>query len=78
MEIKQEVRLTPDQVAEAIWEMDTSEQADMLNKLIELSDGSHKLMMQFLGVRQESETRDDRSLEAFQIMFSSAYKYMST
>lgn len=71
------VSLTPKDVAALIWSMPSDEQADMLEALIDESEGSHGLMMQFLAVREECEKREDgEALECFQTMFASAYKYM--
>ncbi len=39
------ITLTPKQVAEALWSMDSIGQAEMLHELYQLSDGSHLLMM---------------------------------
>jgi hypothetical protein len=75
------ITLTPAQVAEAIWSMNSEAQAEMFHELYQLSEGSHYLMMQFMGTRDkcvERKQRDsaDESLDAFQAMFSSAYKWI--
>lgn len=73
----EKVELSPKEVAEAIWSMGSDEQADMLEELIKVAGGSHTLMMQFLGVREDCEKRESgEALECFQTMFASAYKYM--
>lgn len=76
MEIKTDVKLTPKQVAEAIWSMGSDEQAEMFNELYNQAGSEHKIMMQFMFTRDECESRNDNSLGVFQSMFSSAFKYM--
>lgn len=76
MKLLSEVKLTPEQIAEGLWELDADEQADMLNHLFNIAGGSHPLTMQFLYCREACEKRQDRSLEAFQYMFASAFKHM--
>lgn len=76
MELKADVKLTPEQVAEAIWNLNGDEQAEMFNHLYNIAGGSYLLMMQFMYVRDACKERKDNSLDAFQYMFSSAYKYM--
>lgn len=74
-----DVELTPEQVAEAIWNLDDSEQAQMFAHLYDTA-GEYHLMMQFLNTRdrceQMAQKGDRRALDAFQCMFSSGYKYM--
>lgn len=79
MELKANVKLTPEQVADAIWSMYSDEQAKMFAELLKHAGSEHQLMMQFLAVRDECKlldlTGDSTALDAFQSMFSSAYKY---
>jgi len=75
-----EIKLTPKELAEQFWNMGSDEQAEVFSYMYKEA-GSHKLMMQFLGVRDECEKMkkhgDDSALNGFQYMFASAFKYMS-
>ncbi len=80
-QIETNVKLTPEQVAELIWSMFDDEQAEMFHHLFKLAGDGHGVMMQFMYTRDKCEERqrrnpDDKALECFQYMFSSAYKYM--
>ena len=46
-----EVQLTPKQVAEAIYQMDSEKQAEMFEHLHDCYEGDHYLMTQFLCTR---------------------------
>lgn len=74
------ITLTPKEVAQQIWSMWGDEQVDMFAELLNLAGSEHDLMMQFLHVRdrceEEAKKGKPESLAAFQVMFSSAYKYM--
>lgn len=74
MKLSAEIKLTPKQVAEALWNMGSDEQAEMLKHLYDMA-GNHKLMMQAMAVRDDCIARGDESLEAFQTLFASAFKY---
>lgn len=74
MEISTQVKLTPKQVAEAMWGMGSDEQAEMLKHLYDMA-GSHRLMMQAMAVRDDCIARGDESLEAFQTLFAGAFKF---
>jgi hypothetical protein len=74
-----EVSLTPKQVAEAIFELNSEDQAEMFEHLHEYYEGDHYLMMQFMCTRESCMERGGiygKAMSAFQTMFSSAYKYM--
>ena len=74
-----EVTLSPKQVAEAIYQLNSEEQAEMFEHLHDYYGSDHYLMMQFLYARDDCITRGGihgKALSAFQSMFSSAYKYM--
>jgi hypothetical protein len=75
MEISAEIKLTPKQVADALWNMGSDEQAEMLKHLYDIAGGNHKLMMQGMGLRDDCIARGDESLEAFHTLFASAFKY---
>ncbi|MBL4891434.1 MAG: hypothetical protein JKX91_06365 [Rhizobiaceae bacterium] len=72
-----EVKPTPKEMAELLWNMCSDEQAEMFKHLFDAAGSEHKLMMQFMYVRDDCEERNDESLGAFQAMFSSCYKYMT-
>tara|TARA_R110000822_G_scaffold15369_5_gene52963 strand:- start:700 stop:945 length:246 start_codon:yes stop_codon:yes gene_type:complete len=67
---------TPKEIAQLIWQMYSDEQAEMFHHLLEEAGSEYHLMMQFMCTRDHCEERDDNALAAFQVMFSSAYKYM--
>ena len=71
-----EVKPTPKEMAELIWDMCSDEQAEMFKHLHDIAEGEHNLMMQFMCTRDHCEMRKDESLGAFQAMFSSAFKYL--
>ncbi|MCP4254889.1 MAG: hypothetical protein GY775_16085 [Candidatus Scalindua sp.] len=75
--VKVEVKHTPKEMAELLWQMYSDDQAEMFKHLYDLAGGEHHLMMQFMCTRDHCEKRGDESLAAFQALFSSAYKYMS-
>jgi hypothetical protein len=76
MKAQIEVTPTPREMAEMLWSMYSTEQAEMFGHLLELAGSEHELMMQFMCTRDHCEERNDKSLGAFQAMFSSAFKYM--
>ena len=71
------IKLDVNDVAEAVWNMNSDEQAELLSRLYELSEGSHRLVLQGLSVRESCEKKNDDSLEAFQYLFASAFKYLT-
>jgi len=75
METTIEIKPTPKQTAEIIWNMYSDEQAEMFKHLFDIAGSEHNLMMQFMTTRDDCEERNDESLVAFQAMFSSAFKY---
>jgi len=77
MEKNIEVQLTPKELAQEVWNLGSDEHAEMLEEIFKLSDGSHRLMLQGLAVRDDCEKRSHAALEAFQYLFASAFKYMS-
>lgn len=77
MEYKTSIKVepTPREMAELLWRMYDTDQAEMLQHLYEIAGSEHDLMMQFLAVRKKCEERNDNSLAAFQALFSSAFVY---
>jgi hypothetical protein len=76
-----EANITIKQVASLVWSLGSDEQAEFFEELMREAGTEHKLMMQFLYVRDECERlkkEEDRPLamDCFQSMFASAYKYM--
>jgi len=81
METTITVKPTPKEMAELLWAMFDDEQAEMFAHLYDAAESEHKLMMQFMSVREECVKRktkncNDKALAVFQAMFSSAYKYI--
>jgi hypothetical protein len=74
MEISAEIKLTPRQVAEAFWSLDSVQQAEMMKCLYDIA-GEYKLMMQGMYLRDDCIARGDESIGAFQTLFASAFKY---
>ena len=72
-----EVKPTPKEMANLLWEMGSDEQAEMFKHLFDVAGSEHMLMMQFMQTRDDCFERGDESLGAFQSLFSSAFKYMS-
>jgi hypothetical protein len=72
--VEVEFSLTPKQVAEAFWALDSVKQAEMMQHLYEIA-GEYKLMMQGMYLRDDCIARGDDSLAAFQTLFASAFKY---
>lgn len=70
-----EIEPTPKQMAQAIWNMYSDEQAEMFYQLLKIAGSEHNLMSQFLTTRDHCEKRNDGSLGAFQAMFSCAYRH---
>lgn len=70
-----EVKPTPKEMAELLWNMYSDEQAEMFKHLYDIAGSEHCLMMQFMGTRDDCVERGDESLRAFQALFSSAFKY---
>jgi hypothetical protein len=75
MEATINISPTPKEVAELIWSMGSDEQAEMFKHLYDTAGSEHKLMLQFLYVRDDCIERGDESLGAFQALFSSAYTH---
>lgn len=77
MNIQTTITLSPEQVAEALWGLDSKQQAEMFSHLFKLSDGSHRLMMQFLDTydwcKELRDKGDPDGLDAFQSMFACAF-----
>lgn len=69
------VEPTPKEMAVLLWNMYSTDQAEMLNHLYEIAGGEYDLMMQFLAVRRDCESRNDNSLAAFQALFSCAFTH---
>ena len=72
-----ELKLSPREMAQLIWEMYSDEQAEMFAEILKIAGSEHNLMSQFLVTRDHCATSNDPdALAGFQVMFSSAYKYM--
>ena len=73
-----EINLTPKQVAEAVYSLNSEQQAEMFEHLHDCYKGDHYLMMQFLCTRDWCMDRGGiygKAMSAFQCMFASAYRY---
>ena len=80
MQIKTDIELTPKQAAEAIYSLDSIQQAEMFEHIYTLYGSDHTIMMQFMCARDkciERGGKNGNSLAAFQSMFASAFKYMA-
>ena len=76
--INLKVNLSPKEVAEAIYFLDSEQQAEMFEHLHDVYQGDHYLMSQFLCTRDWCLRRDGlhgKAMSAFQTMFASAFKY---
>lgn len=72
-------KLDSKKTAEAIYNLNSEEQAEMFEHLHDFYGGDHFLMSQFLCTRNQCIDRGGiygKAISAFQSMFSSAYKYM--
>ena len=74
------VDVSVDELAAMFWELGSDEQAFFFQSLSESVNNNHLLMMQSLSIRDGCEKLRKEgypeALEAFQMMFSAAYKYM--
>ena len=79
VKLEAEIKLTPKQVAEAIFNMDSIQQAEMFEHLHDVYESDHYLMTQFLCTRDWCMERGGihgKAMSAFQTMFASAFKYV--
>lgn len=79
MEFTTEIKPTPEQIAKLIWDMYSDDQAKMFAALLKEAGSEHRLMMQFLSVRDECKLLEmagkPEAMESFLSLFASAYKY---
>lgn len=71
-----EVELTPEELAQQFWALDSEQMAMFFQALGNCSGDQHKLCTQMLYTRDACESHDDGSLECFQLIGASAFKYM--
>ena len=67
---------SPKFVAMLLWNMSSEKQAEVLQHLSQLAGNQHKLMTQGIYIRDYAEEENPEALEAYQSLFSAAYKYM--
>ena len=67
---------SPKFVAMLLWNMDSEKQAEVLQHLSQLAGNQHRLMTQGIYIRNYAEEANPEALEAYQSLFSAAYKYM--
>lgn len=69
------VKLSPEQLAEEFWNMDSEEQARFYKKLMNEA-GSHFLILQSIAIRESCERIGKDALDGFQYMGSSAFEFV--